>query len=512
MSSRPNISRAWKDFTKISQNEAECNHCGLVIQRKKSSTSKLLSHIAKHHSNKYTEGVNTFQSTLPKDNILNYLRSCRENLTNSDVIIHCNDGSVAAHKLVLGSISQMLFVEFSINLQDETMSVILPDFSSEQVSSYLDAIYNCRSVASFHSFNQMLGYEMAVSFLPNLVNNNEEEANVEEEWSTSHDFEAKMEEEKEEDSENFNMDCGEDNIPDHKTEDIKPVIIPFYKRPASDGEKKIISFVKKDVNSCGRQKSSKVWLHYEEDPVDPTKRECKHCGLVIICPDKSTWTMHSHIVSKHKDKVFSFSDGVILQNFENDEIKKLSTKPKSKEEKDESHIDPETGELKKKKRKRPKTSQVWKYFVEVQEDTPWEHGKRGRCQICSAVIFCPDSSTSNMINHLSATHGVNVTSKKEESNQSTMCSICGQLFSSKATRDRHERIHLEQFKVYCSFCGKGFMEEHRRIRHERTHTGEKPHECSVCGRRFAEKNQLKSHYRIHTGETPYKCVPISNGF
>ena len=44
------MSRAWKDFTKISQNEAKCVHCGLVIAMRKSSTAKLLAHIAKHHS------------------------------------------------------------------------------------------------------------------------------------------------------------------------------------------------------------------------------------------------------------------------------------------------------------------------------------------------------------------------------------------------------------------------------------------------------------------------------
>ena len=417
------------------------------------------------------QGVNTLQSPLPKDNILAYLRSCRDNLLDTDVTIYCNDGTVTAHKLVLGSISQMLFVEFSINFQDESVSLILPDCSSQLITQYLDAIYSCSSVKSFDSLNEMFGYEMAVRFLPNLLNYNE--AKLQEDVTEKENLNDSMKDEmnEEDDQENNGV-----------TEHRKPVIIPFYKKPANDGVNKVISFVKKSQSSPGKthRKSSKVWFHYHEDPTDSRNRICRHCGFVIFCPDKSTWTMHSHIISKHKEKIFSFSEGIILQNFEDEEIKK--SKPPLKVEKtsevmDDSHIDPETGEIVSKltKKRKKKRSQVWKYFVEDTQD-PGLEGKRGAiCQICLAVVHCNDSSTSNMLNHLNSVHDVTINHKKESS-ESSMCSICGQIFNSKASRDRHENLHLEQFKFYCNFCGKGFMEASRKVKHERTHTGEKPHQ------------------------------------
>ena len=57
MLDRNNPSRAWKHFNKISSTTAECIHCGLIILRKKSSTSKLLAHITRHHSQHDSEEV-----------------------------------------------------------------------------------------------------------------------------------------------------------------------------------------------------------------------------------------------------------------------------------------------------------------------------------------------------------------------------------------------------------------------------------------------------------------------
>ena len=402
-------------------------------------------------------------------------------LIDTDVTIYCNDGTVAAHKLVLGSISQMLFVEFSINFQDEAISIILPDVSSDHVSKYLDAIYNCQNVSNFYGLNEMFGYEMAVSFLPNLLNYNEEEDKVEEDDSVELV-----------DGDDPQIDEIENNT---EIEYKKPVIIPFYKKPTTpvtEGPNKIISFMKKNHIKVGStvRKSSKVWLHFREDPMDPIKRICRHCGLEVICPDKSTTPMHSHITSKHKDKVFSVDDRVILQNFQDDDInnpiqsfgEKKTKRVRTDEDRDESHIDPETGEMsspRKKARSRSKTSQVWQYFTEDPTENAREDDiTRSICKICSAVVCRSSSSTARLISHLSSMHGVTIKSSrdKDESGESLMCSICGQIFSNKAKRDRHEKVHLEQYKVYCTFCGKGFMEESRRMKHERTHTGEKPHE------------------------------------
>ena len=47
----------------------------------------------------------------------------------SDVIITCSDGQISAHKLVLASISQILYSEFKLNTWDEAISIIIPNVS-----------------------------------------------------------------------------------------------------------------------------------------------------------------------------------------------------------------------------------------------------------------------------------------------------------------------------------------------------------------------------------------------
>ena len=461
------------------------------------------------------------------------MRSCLKNVTNTDVIIHCSDGTAVAHKLVLASISQMMFVEFSIS-QEETTSIIIPDCSTEEITNYLDAVYSCKSLSRFHSLNQMFGYEMAVNFLPNLLHYNKKETELEEDESDNDHENNEEVIKKEEDLES------EDTLKS-QGEERKPVIISFFKQPATDGVKKVISFMKKDESpSPGRTKSSKVWVHFDEDPDDSTKRRCKHCGHVVVSPDKSTWTMHAHIVKEHREKVFSYSDGIILQNFPSDVVREPNPSPsrprketddssidpetgelmskskkrksydpspsRSKEEKNDSSIDPETGEIVSKSKK-AKRAKVWQYF---DEDTD----QRAICRICSAVVPRLDSrSNKDLENHLTTEH--QISTKKQET---LMCSICGKTFTTKSARNRHERVHLEQWQFYCSFCGKGFMEESRKMRHEKTHTGgnmnipreedsfvetpervshektqilEMPEMGGEDGRRFADKDQIQ---------------------
>merc|ERR1712155_310769 len=84
------------------------------------------------------EGCFQFISRKPLENILQYLSSCSESST--DVTIYCSDGTVAAHKLVLASLSKMLFKVFKCQDHEEDTSVMLPDFTVAHVSSYFAGI------------------------------------------------------------------------------------------------------------------------------------------------------------------------------------------------------------------------------------------------------------------------------------------------------------------------------------------------------------------------------------
>ena len=100
----------------------------------------------KYHDNNFKNIINYLGSTFPGNS---------ENF--SDIVITCCDGQVSAHKLVLASISPMLYSEFKQNISDKTLSIVLPDYSLLEVTKYLKAIYSCRDLSNFTIFNQMMG-------------------------------------------------------------------------------------------------------------------------------------------------------------------------------------------------------------------------------------------------------------------------------------------------------------------------------------------------------------------
>ena len=93
------------------------------------------------------------------ENIVDYLGSCFPGSCGnfSDVEITCRDGQISAHKLVLASISQMLYLEFKQNTWDDTLSIVLPDFSLPEVTTYLKSVYTCEDISKYSIFNQMIG-------------------------------------------------------------------------------------------------------------------------------------------------------------------------------------------------------------------------------------------------------------------------------------------------------------------------------------------------------------------
>lgn len=58
----------------------------------------------------------------------------------------------------------------------------------------------------------------------------------------------------------------------------------------------------------------------------------------------------------------------------------------------------------------------------------------------------------------------------------------------------------------CSVCGRLFTTKQSRDRHVKTHTGEKPFHCTVCGKSFSQQSSFRIHQRSHTGEKPYRCL------
>ena len=100
-----------------------------------------------------------------------------------------------------------------------------------------------------------------------------------------------------------------------------------------------------------------------------------------------------------------------------------------------------------------------------------------------------------------------------ETKKGAMCSQCGMVFNSSASRIRHENtVHHNIRRHACRCCGKKFASSQALERHSRIHSDVKPHQCTECGQQFREVAHLKVHYRTHSGEKPISCPNCSLRF
>ena len=103
-----------------------------------------------------------------------------------------------------------------------------------------------------------------------------------------------------------------------------------------------------------------------------------------------------------------------------------------------------------------------------------------------------------------------ISSSAEPRARSFACLECQQVFSTRFSLKRHEKLHKGDRPFICPNpdCKRPFSEKCSLIRHLRTHTGERPYQCSFpnCRRTFADRTNHKRHEMTHTGTRPYYCT------
>lgn len=90
------------------------------------------------------------------------------------------------------------------------------------------------------------------------------------------------------------------------------------------------------------------------------------------------------------------------------------------------------------------------------------------------------------------------------------CKICGEVFSDRKAKFRHEmEAHSSGMVAYCQQCDKGFFSPsgykfHMRIHESKTGISDSPG-CPTCGKFFQSNAHLLRHMRSHSQEKPFLC-------
>ena len=380
--------------------------------------------------------------------ILDYLNSSllEGGNFNADVLIHCSNGVIPTHRLVLASISKMFLSIFKQNTWDELITVLIPNVTKEELT---EALYNLYSGAKkevdprltflFKYDKNQSGHGDAKRFIFK-----EEQSDYPSETVQKHGqdildnfsqkpvmeyVDVKLEEQYLDENDCLNEDSYNDN--DDKT---------YVEIPQEEKTKRyrIDPETKKKIALTSKARD------YFEVNVNPDGLVCKLCGAILTATKAKN--MSGHLRSRHPD------------------IFLACTKKKG------------TG---------TKMSPELQMYCEEVPDNP----SKRLCKLCSKEIVW-----NNIQRHIGRKHGIYLKEPKQ-----FVCSYCGRVFKEKWNRDNHEaEIHQmlgkeKTFKFFCAECGKGFTNKTYYETHLNKHSGEKPFQCPDCGTQFTSEQGLNQH-------------------
>ena len=221
-------------------------------------------------------GIDSIHTTaLSKSSILDYMQD-PNNLQDYDVMIKTKDGSISAHKLILGSISDRLKSLLLDTNSIEDAVIILPDYETSYIKKYLKEIYSCHNNSEFQDLNK--SFALSQKFLYKSENPQQDFLN-----------------------ENKTSSTCEENISNEVSQKPNP------------------------NSNKGRKKSSKVWEHFLQDVDNRSNCVCQYCFKVIASNNGSTSGMKKHLLTKH-DIVLGFTEKAKVNH-----LLKYFTKPEHKQ-------------------------------------------------------------------------------------------------------------------------------------------------------------------------------------
>ena len=437
---------------------------------------------------------------ISKTNILQYLSCSSPSAAplphcsrTADVVIHCSDGRLAGHRLVLASISGMLHEELLCNSADDLTSVMMPDFTLDQVSSYLHHVYACQDVEKFQDINASFGYQ---KFRHKFIAKRNKPERNDSEYSTvftKNEVEVKLE--CDYDYEDLDAYSGEDNnkwdrSDGDDSDDGDPVFQPRVKKePKTVKEKeprKTKTKVKRPrkTNPKKENTSNPLFDHFTQD-LENKRWMCCYCeksfSLTPEAPQSSHQSLKTHLLLNHPEKDKDIPESAAI----------LTTV-----------------------RKNPTKSFVWDHFTKNKETGLCE------CHHCGKHISATNGNTTSMRTHMISSHPHEIKAKEATQSAHTVktpegklirtglhrrlkCDVC--VFETRSSKflDRHMFEKHEQ--TMCSFCGMNFSKFGLYYTHSLTHKD--PEVCSECGQEFKTPRLLKLHTTHAHANLPREICP-----
>merc|ERR1712098_208620 len=232
--------------------------------------------------------------------------------------------------------------------------------------------------------------------------------------------------------------------------------------------------VKKNVKSQMDPEASK---HYEDHPLNPSKRICKLCNVEFSYNNIGRHLWRKHNIGKEKRFLCSVCGKVFNDSWNKDQHEKTHFRTRCDNASEDAY---------KEKRNRDKHEKL--HLEGVLGEKSFE--EKILCHDCGAQ-FTQKNALDYHIKHkvflqVSQLGSYNCPSCKKEF--SAMIKLKAHIMRSSLCSFENEKKPFP-----CQYCEKGFMTEKYLEIHTRTHTGDKPYQCEKCSKRFQTLHRVKYH-------------------
>ena len=417
-------------------------------------------HLKEGILSKRKDDISDQPTVVWKETLFSFLASLHRNVGLSDLVVHCKDGKLPAHRVILAS-SEML----ASLLRGEVADIYLPDFSMASVLLALNFVYKGSASAAVESelspveeVLQILGFRNIELFKPELPKKKKMRPKVK----------LKVKHEK--------------NLGSRKLPEVKPQVLRkkrvlmanldpheltcevCHKSFPAIYKLKIHKLTHSDTfpfmcANCGKGFNNKYKMHAHEkklgckDPManelSPTKAEpppkpakilpCEFCDMTF--PLVRDLKRHIQTVHKAKQPIVCIHCNTVCRS-----QKTLIT-----------------------------------HLKVVHND--FENGLKFSCAVCGKRFLKLSSLEDHQVRHDSVRHFA--------------CMYCPKRCAIKQDLDRHLRSHSGEASLVCQYCSREFVHRTTYISHVRRHMGERPYHCRPCGKQFGTLNILKKHQASH---------------